>query len=46
MNSSFNINDLSSFDIGTKLGTRSIQEGGYDKGLSLEQIKEELEEES
>jgi len=32
---SININDLSPFDVGTNLRTNSLQEGGYDRGLSL-----------
>jgi len=43
MCSSFNINNLSSFDVGTKLGTTSLQR--YDRGLSLKPIHEDLEKE-
>jgi len=45
VSSSFNINDLSPFDVGSKLRTTSIQEGGNDRGLSLDSIQEELEDE-
>jgi len=43
VSSSFNINDLSPFDVGSKLRTTSIQEGGNDGGLFLDSIQEELE---
>ena len=45
VSSSFNINDLSPFDVGSKLRTISIQEGGNDRGLSLDSKQEELEDE-
>ena len=43
VSSRFNINDLSPFDVGSNLGTTSLQEGGNDRGLSLDSIQEELE---
>ena len=41
MISSFNINDLSPFDVGMKLRTTLLQEGGYDRRLSMETIQDE-----
>ena len=40
VSSSFNINDLSPFDVGSNLGTTSLQEGENDRGLSLDFIQE------
>jgi len=38
VSSSFNITNLSPFDVGSKLRTTSIQEGGNDRGLFLDSI--------
>ena len=40
-----NINDLSPFNVGSNLRTNLLQEGGNDRGISLDSIEEKLEDE-